>query len=82
MRFVLDFLEAVASGPVSLVGLSLGVALAAPERGHKLALVDSYGLRWDGLRPGRLHIMEGGGHWPQREQPAEFSRVVGDFLRD
>ncbi len=28
-----------------------------------------------------LFIMEGCGHWPQREKPAEFSQVVGEFLR-
>lgn len=28
----------------------------------------------------RLHIMKDCGHWPQREEPAEFNRVVGEFL--
>ena len=27
-----------------------------------------------------LHIMAGCGHWPQRERPEEFNRVVIDFL--
>jgi len=34
------------------------------------------------LIPGSsLYIMEGCGHWPQRDNPAEFNRVVGAFLR-
>ena len=28
-----------------------------------------------------LYIMEGCGHWPQRDNPEEFNRVVGAFLR-
>lgn len=28
----------------------------------------------------RLHWMEGSGHWPQRDDPQEFNRVVVEFL--
>ncbi|CDX04007.1 Hydrolase, alpha/beta domain protein [Desulfitobacterium hafniense] len=28
----------------------------------------------------QLHIMEGCRHWPQKERPEEFARVVGDFI--
>ncbi|NLO96566.1 MAG: alpha/beta hydrolase [Peptococcaceae bacterium] len=29
----------------------------------------------------RLHIMEGCKHWPQKERPGEFVKVVGDFIK-
>ena len=29
----------------------------------------------------RLYWMEGCGHWPQRDNPAEFNRAVKSFLR-
>jgi pimeloyl-ACP methyl ester carboxylesterase len=32
------------------------------------------------VRDSELYIMEGCGHWPQREKPAEFCQVVGEFL--
>jgi pimeloyl-ACP methyl ester carboxylesterase len=33
------------------------------------------------LIPGaRMYVMEGCGHWPQRDHPEEFERVVGEFL--
>ena len=28
----------------------------------------------------QLHVMEGCGHWPQREQPETFNRIVSSFL--
>lgn len=30
----------------------------------------------------KLEIIPGAGHWPQREKPAEFEKVVTNFLRD
>ena len=30
---------------------------------------------------GRLHVMRGCGHYMNMEGPAEFNRVVGDFVR-
>jgi pimeloyl-ACP methyl ester carboxylesterase len=32
------------------------------------------------IRGARLHIMQNCGHWPQRERPAEFNRVLCQFL--
>lgn len=33
------------------------------------------------IRGSRLHWMEGCGHWPQRDHPEEFHRVVQEFLK-
>ena len=29
----------------------------------------------------QIHIMEGCKHWPKKERPQEFARVVGDFIK-
>ncbi len=47
-----------------------GVPLACAEEAHLL------------IAGSRLHVMDGAGHWSQRENPDEFSRVVMEFLRD
>jgi pimeloyl-ACP methyl ester carboxylesterase len=30
----------------------------------------------------RLHVIDQCGHWPQRDTPAEFNRVITEFLKD
>jgi pimeloyl-ACP methyl ester carboxylesterase len=35
-----------------------------------------------GIAGARLHILEGAGHWAQREQPLEFNQALSDFLSD
>jgi pimeloyl-ACP methyl ester carboxylesterase len=32
------------------------------------------------IKGSKLYIMAGSGHWPQRDNPAEFNRVVKDFF--
>jgi pimeloyl-ACP methyl ester carboxylesterase len=34
------------------------------------------------VKNSQLHVMKGCLHWPMRDQPDEFNRVVADFLRD
>lgn len=46
------------------------VPLACAKRAHAL------------IKRSQLHIMQECRHWPQRENPDEFSRVVGNFLED
>lgn len=46
------------------------------------AIPPAYARRAHALVAGsRLHVMADCGHWPQREMPDEFNRVVGEFLR-
>jgi pimeloyl-ACP methyl ester carboxylesterase len=47
---------------------------AAPPEGSREAHVL--------IRKSRLYWMEGCGHWPQRDHPAEFNRVVKGFLAE
>ncbi|MGE5222863.1 MAG: alpha/beta fold hydrolase [Omnitrophica WOR_2 bacterium] len=30
----------------------------------------------------RLEVIDGAGHWPQREQPEQFNRILVEFLKD
>lgn len=34
------------------------------------------------IRGARLAVIDGAGHWPMREQPETFNRLVADFLKD
>ncbi len=45
------------------------VPVAWAERAHRL------------IPHSRLHVMPDAGHWPPREQPEEFNRIVTEFLR-
>jgi pimeloyl-ACP methyl ester carboxylesterase len=47
-----------------------GVPLACAEEAHSL------------IAGSRLHVIDGAGHWSQRENPKEFNRVVTEFLKD
>jgi 2-hydroxy-6-oxonona-2,4-dienedioate hydrolase/2-hydroxy-6-oxo-6-(2'-carboxyphenyl)-hexa-2,4-dienoate hydrolase len=40
--------------------------------------------RWasEVLPNGRFGLVEGAGHWPMYEQPAQFNRIVGEFLSE
>jgi pimeloyl-ACP methyl ester carboxylesterase len=45
-----------------------GVPLAYAQKAHEL------------IAGSHLYVLKDCGHWPQREMPEEFNRVVGDFL--
>ena len=34
------------------------------------------------VKGSRLHVMQGCLHWPMRDRPEEFNRVLGEFLRE
>src|SRR6201995_1712744 len=72
--------------------------MAEEERGHRYRLVEMYEQRFgQHLPPIRredvksnttctrmigCHLVDGGGHWVQQEQPAEVSRRLLDFLQE
>ena len=46
-----------------------------------LVPVEAVRLAHERIPGSRLYSMEGCGHWPQRDNPEEFNRVLGEFLR-
>jgi len=54
------------------------------EAGHDVCVVDNLttgDARWVNPRA-RLHVVEGGPHFPNRTHRAEVQRVIGTFLTD
>ena len=63
-----------------LAGIDRPVLIAVGDEDSLTPIAEAEALR-NGIPHSRMHIVPGAGHLSNLEQPAEFNRAMGEFIR-